>query len=81
MMNEQIRKKCKIPVEKCPYSIRDFGNNSSASIPLTMVTELRENLSEGAHEIVGCGFGVGLSWSTLYTTLQAPVILPLIEIS
>ncbi len=81
MMNEQIRKKCKIPVEKCPYSIRDFGNNSSASIPLTMVTELRENLSEGAHEIVACGFGVGLSWSTLYTTLQAPVILPLIEIS
>jgi len=81
MMNEQIRKKCKIPVEKCPYSIRDFGNNSSASIPLTMVTELRETLSEGTHEIVACGFGVGLSWSTLYTTLQAPVVLPLIEIS
>lgn len=80
MMNEQIRKKCKIPVEKCPYSIRDFGNNSSASIPLTMVTAARDELHASEKAIVACGFGVGLSWATLYTKLQKPVISSLVEI-
>ncbi len=80
MMNEQIRKKCKIPLEKCPYSLRDFGNNSSASIPLTMVTQIREQLTNGApHKIIACGFGVGLSWGTVSLTLQNCLIPPLIE--
>lgn len=80
MMNEQIRKKCKIPVEKCPYSIRDFGNNSSASIPITMVTAAREQLNDSEKEIVACAFGVGLSWATLHMKLQKPVISPLVEV-
>lgn len=80
MMNEQIRKKCKVPVEKCPYSIRDFGNNSSASIPITMVTAAREQLNDSEKEIVACAFGVGLSWATLHMKLQKPVISPLVEV-
>lgn len=80
MMNEQIRKKCKIPVEKCPYSLHDFGNNSSASIPLTMVTQIAGDLQARDTEIVACGFGVGLSWGTLSVKLQKPVVLPLILI-
>lgn len=80
MMNEQIRKKCKIPAEKCPYSIRDFGNNSSASIPLTMGTAARDDLNGSEKEIVACGFGVGLSWATMHMRLQKPVISPLVEV-
>jgi len=80
MMNEQIRKKCKIPAEKCPYSIRDFGNNSSASIPITMVTAARDALNGSDKEIVACAFGVGLSWATLHMKLQNPVISPLVEV-
>ena len=76
MMNEQIRKKCKIPEEKCPYSLRDFGNNSSASIPLTMVTQLRERLSSsGEHRLVVCGFGVGLSWATASINWQGDAVI------
>lgn len=80
MMNEQIRKKLKIAPERCPYSLRDFGNNSSASIPLTMVTQVAEDLQAGEREIIACGFGVGLSWATMSVRLQAPYIAPLIEI-
>src|SRR5690606_28007124 len=40
LMNENIRKKLKLPVEKVPYSIQDFGNTSSASIPITIVTQI-----------------------------------------
>jgi len=80
MINEQIRKKCKVPAPKCPCCIRDFGNTSTASIPLTLVTQLREALKQRECEVVACGFGSGLSWATLHTVLQKPLILPLLEI-
>lgn len=80
MMNEQIRKKCKIPAEKCPYSLPLYGNNSSASIPLTIVTEIREQLTGADNKIIACGFGVGLSWSTLNISLQNPIIPALVEV-
>ena len=46
-MNEKIRKKLKIPKEKVPYTLNDFGNTSSASIPLTIVNELGNKLKKG----------------------------------
>lgn len=69
LMNETIRRKLKIPPEKVPYSIREFGNTSSASIPLTMVYSLQEALRNKKLKLMGTGFGVGLSWgSTLFET-------------
>lgn len=64
-MLETIKKKLKLSDEKVPYSLRRFGNTSSASIPLTVVTELKERLKGKAATLVGCGFGVGLSWGTI----------------
>ncbi|MEG2370880.1 MAG: ketoacyl-ACP synthase III [Alistipes sp.] len=37
-MNEKIRKKLNFDADKAPYSLKDFGNTSCASIPLTMVS-------------------------------------------
>jgi 3-oxoacyl-[acyl-carrier-protein] synthase-3 len=65
MMNERIRKKLQIPEEKAPLSLKDFGNTSCASIPLTMVTRTAEALRNGENTLVACGFGVGLSWGSL----------------
>ena len=66
ILNEKIRTKLRLPVEKVPYSIEEFGNTSSSSIPLTMVTRLRQQLTKGHCNLVTCGFGVGLSWGTIY---------------
>ncbi len=53
LMNESIRKKLKIDPEKYPYSIMNFGNTSSASIPLTIVTALRDEvMGEGIKDVV-----------------------------
>jgi len=79
MMNETIRKKLKVPPEKMPYSLRNFGNTSSASIPVTMVTELGEKLRSGPNKLLLCGFGVGLSWTTAYLQTDKLVCPPLIE--
>lgn len=80
MMNEMIRKKLKLEKEKVPYSLDKFGNTSSASIPVTMVTELKNQLRNGENKLLLCGFGVGLSWGSCYLTTEKLTVLDLIEI-
>ncbi len=70
MMNEKIRTKLKLPEEKVPYSIGEFGNTSSASIPLTMNYRLKEILEKSTNKVIACGFGVGLSWGSVYFETQ-----------
>jgi 3-oxoacyl-[acyl-carrier-protein] synthase-3 len=62
IMNETIRKKLKLPIEKVPYSLPKFGNTSSASIPLTIVTQLSSSLKNKETSLFLSAFGVGLSW-------------------
>ncbi len=64
-IDEKIRKSLKVPAEKVPYCITDFGNVTSASIPLTMVTQCANQLESKANHCVACGFGVGLAWATM----------------
>lgn len=80
MMNKMIVKKLKLPVEKVPYSLKGFGNTSSTTIPLTIVTELKQSLANESKELIICGFGVGLSWGTAKIKLDNVVISDLIEI-
>jgi len=75
MMNKMIGKKLKLPVEKVPYSLKHFGNTSSATIPLTVVTELINKLNEKDLNFIFCGFGVGLSWGTVHLTLKKETTL------
>lgn len=64
LMLETIRKKLKVPPEKTAYSLGKFGNTSSASIPLTIVSELQKEALE-PQSWVFSGFGVGLSWASV----------------
>lgn len=77
LMNETIRKKLKYPAEKTPYSIANYGNTSSASIPLTMVTNA-ENPGVSNKKIVLASFGVGLSWASCYLETGNIVCPPVI---
>jgi len=79
-MNEKIRKKLKLPVEKVPYSLKNFGNTSSASIPLTLVTEWNEKLIHEKQHIIACGFGVGLSWGSVYFETENIICSNVVEI-
>lgn len=65
-MNEKIRKKLKMPVEKSPYSLDEYGNTSSASIPLTIVTRCREDFETKSLKNLATAFGVGLAWGSVY---------------
>lgn len=72
LMNETIRKKLKVPGEKVPYSLPEFGNTSSASIPLTIVANLKEQ-ARAPKKWIFSGFGVGLSWASCYLETETMV--------
>jgi len=65
LINETVRKILKVQPEKCPYSLDRYGNTSSASIPLTIVTELNKKIQKGKNKMLLSGFGVGLSWGSV----------------
>jgi len=80
LMNEKIRTKLKLPEEKVPYILKDFGNSSSASIPLTIVVTLKELAGDSTLKMIACGFGVGLSWGAIAFELEKIVCCKLIEL-
>jgi 3-oxoacyl-[acyl-carrier-protein] synthase-3 len=65
LINESVRKKLKVTPEKVPYSIQNFGNTSSASIPLTICTCLKEKIESEQLTLLLAGFGVGFSWGSV----------------
>lgn len=80
LMNETIRKKLKISPDKYPYSINEFGNTSSASIPLTCTTRLSDQLQFGKSKLIFSGFGVGLSWGSVFVETENICCPDLIEV-
>jgi 3-oxoacyl-[acyl-carrier-protein] synthase-3 len=80
MINETIRKKLDLPLEKTPSSLLDFGNTSGASLPLTITTQIGQILEKKPHKILGYGFGVGLSWGGFIADISDAKFPPAIEI-
>ena len=78
-MNNMIAKKLKLPAEKVPSCMYHFGNTSSASIPLTIVTQLKGKC-EDKTKFICCGFGVGLSWGTVAFETEKMVMSDLVEV-
>lgn len=80
-MNNMIVKKLKLDPSKVPSCMLHFGNTSSASIPLTIVTELQGSATKGRKKFICCGFGVGLSWATASFETDGLVISDLVEVA
>lgn len=79
-MNNMIKKKLKLEDDKVPSCMSYFGNTSSASIPLTIVTQLRNKIENNPTKFICCGFGVGLSWGTACFETENIVISELVEL-
>ena len=79
-MNEKIRKKLKMPIEKSPYSLDEFGNTSSASVPLTIVTRCRKDFETKRLKNIATAFGVGLAWGSVYFETDMIVCPELVQI-
>ncbi len=78
-MLQHLAKKTKIPAEKLPLTLAEYGNTSSASIPLTIVKNIL-HLKEQELKLLLLGFGVGLSWASAAVTLGPIALPPIVEV-
>ncbi len=62
-INNYIAKKMKLDKERIPWTIQKYGNTSSASVPLTIVSELKDKMA-GNKKLMLSAFGVGMAWAT-----------------
>jgi len=77
-LNAKIAKKVGVEEARCPHNIEEFGNSSSGTLPLLMVTRLKEALEKRPLKMIGCAFGVGLSWGSIYFETDRPVVSELV---
>ena len=79
MIMKRIGKKTAFPTEKVLVSLNKFANTSSSSIPITLVDKYGEEQDDRTINALCCGFGIGLSWSTIALPLNVNDIYPLVH--
>jgi 3-oxoacyl-[acyl-carrier-protein] synthase-3 len=72
---QHLGKRLKIPAGKMILSLDEFGNTSSASIPLSLSYRLGGRLRQEQMKLVLAGFGVGWSWGAA-TVACGPMVMP-----
>lgn len=78
-INSYIAKKMKIDGTKIPSTIARFGNTSSVSVPLTIVSELQGKL-DGKKQLLLSAFGVGMTWATAVIPFVECKISDIVEV-
>lgn len=78
-VNKYLINKMKLDTTKVPFSIAKFGNTSSVSIPLTIVSELNNDLVR-SKRILMSGFGAGMSWASAIIDFDKCNISQLVEV-
>lgn len=79
-LNDTIARKVGFSKEKTPSSLLDYGNTSCATVPVTMVSQLSDQLRSKHLRLMLCGFGVGLSWGNVILETNKVVCLPMIQV-
>ena len=78
---DRIVKKLKLPLEKVPYDLQEFGNLGGASIPMLMTYNLREELQQRPLTLVCSAFGLGLTWATMVLRTQPMMVIDVNKMS
>lgn len=78
-INSYLAKKLKLDTSKIPSTISKYGNTSSVSVPLTIVSELQGQF-DTPKKLLLSAFGVGMTWATGIITLDGCKISDIVEI-
>lgn len=66
-MLNKLADKLEIPREKMPSNIvENFGNASGVTVPTNISYNLGDELINGSKKLCMAGFGVGLTWASIY---------------
>jgi 3-oxoacyl-[acyl-carrier-protein] synthase-3 len=73
-MLKNVARCARIPMTKVVLGLENYGNTSSASIPLAMSDQLRR-LETSSERLILAGFGIGWSWAAAAMTV-GPMVMP-----
>lgn len=66
-MLNKLADKLEVPREKMPSNIvENFGNASGVTVPTNICYNLGDELVNGSKKLFMAGFGVGLTWASIY---------------
>lgn len=77
---DNIAKRLKMPSEKVLIGLCNYGNTTSASVPMALLSERNEVLSSEIQRTLACGFGTGLAWGAVYFETKNMICPKIIEI-
>ena len=78
-INNHIAKRLKLQPERIPWTIEKYGNTSSVSVPLTIVSELKNQMA-GKKRLMLSAFGVGMAWATAIVPFVDCKISEIVEV-
>lgn len=73
---DRIVKKLKLPVDKVPYDLQEYGNLGGASIPMLLTHNLCEDLKTRPLSLLCSAFGLGLTWGTMLLKTNRIIVEP-----
>lgn len=76
---DNIAATCELPDGKELRSLDEYGNTSGTSVPVTVCANRDKFMDRESVNLFLCGFGVGLSWGTIFAEIPTENILPVIE--
>lgn len=79
MMLRTIAKRMKVEMERVPLSLKEYGNTTGASVPLTIVSQNSEYQDKDLKSLC-CGFGTGLACACVYFETNHIVCPSIIEL-
>lgn len=79
LINGLLVKKLKLDPAKVPVNIHKYGNTSSASMPLVIISELKDKLQDEKRLLLSA-FGTGMSWGTAIVPFVDCKISEMVEI-
>ena len=80
-MLHKLAEKLEVPYEKMPANIvENFGNASGVTVPTNISFNLGESIVNGSARVCMAGFGVGLTWASIYMKLEKLMFNKIIEL-
>ena len=77
---KHLLKKCKIPGDKVPMTLNEYGNTGGPSIPLTITKGGIIRPVDKALKMMLLGYGVGLSWGSVLINIDPEAIMEHVEL-
>lgn len=63
----------KLPMDRFIVNLQNYGNTSTASIPIAMVEAVEKGQIKAGDKLVMVGFGAGLTWGALAAEWTGPI--------